>query len=114
YPSYTLTVYILLPLCPLPTPTPFPYTTLFRSPPAVPGGCSPGFGCSAARQAGLFEKSQLVGELGGGPGTARWRPGRDSAAPGRGDRKSTRLNSSHQIISYAVVCLKNKTDTGSP
>src|SRR5947208_5001179 len=26
-----------------------------------------------------------------------------------GDRKSTRLNSSHQIISYAVVCLKQKT-----
>src|SRR5947208_11959476 len=25
------------------------------------------------------------------------------------DRKSTRLNSSHQIISYAVYCLKNKT-----
>src|SRR5258708_29537814 len=28
----------------------------------------------------------------------------------RGDRKSTRLNSSHQIISYAVFCLKKKTD----
>src|SRR5207244_12665659 len=27
-----------------------------------------------------------------------------------GDRKSTRLNSSHQIISYAVFCLKKKTD----
>src|SRR5215216_7100055 len=30
------------------------------------------------------------------------------AGPGRGDRKSTRLNSSHQIISYAVFCLKKK------
>src|SRR5260363_309316 len=32
------------------------------------------------------------------------------AAPGptKGDRKSTRLNSSHQIISYAVFCLKKK------
>src|SRR5258708_26774431 len=30
-----------------------------------------------------------------------------AAAPGR-DRKSTRLNSSHQIISYAVFCLKKK------
>src|SRR5207244_12187577 len=29
----------------------------------------------------------------------------------RGDRKSTRLNSSHQIISYAVFCLKKKTNT---
>src|SRR5258708_26115363 len=28
--------------------------------------------------------------------------------PGGGDRKSTRLNSSHQIISYAVFCLKKK------
>src|SRR5258708_9310971 len=28
----------------------------------------------------------------------------------RGDRKSTRLNSSHQIISYAVFCLKKKKD----
>src|SRR5258708_26276303 len=29
-----------------------------------------------------------------------------------GDRKSTRLNSSHQIISYAVFCLKKKKNTG--
>src|SRR5258708_21637208 len=29
--------------------------------------------------------------------------------PNKGDRKSTRLNSSHQIISYAVFCLKKKT-----
>src|SRR5256885_11520893 len=28
---------------------------------------------------------------------------------GRGDRKSTRLNSSHLVISYAVFCLKKKT-----
>src|SRR5438445_7776643 len=30
----------------------------------------------------------------------------------RGDRKSTRLNSSHANISYAVFCLKKKTSTG--
>src|SRR5258708_15051898 len=30
---------------------------------------------------------------------------------GPGDRKSTRLNSSHQIISYAVFCLKKKKET---
>src|SRR5258708_11583887 len=30
----------------------------------------------------------------------------------RTDRKSTRLNSSHQIISYAVFCLKKKNNTG--
>src|SRR6266566_5625622 len=30
---------------------------------------------------------------------------------GAGDRKSTRLNSSHLVISYAVFCLKKKTET---
>src|SRR5438477_8193674 len=31
------------------------------------------------------------------------------SVPGRGDRKSTRLNSSHMSISYAVFCLKKKS-----
>src|SRR5258708_12382607 len=35
-------------------------------------------------------------------------------SPGEKDRKSTRLNSSHQIISYAVFCLKKKKPTPSP
>src|SRR6267143_5617333 len=35
-------------------------------------------------------------------------PGYGSAAPVTGDRKSTRLNSSHSSISYAVFCLKKK------
>src|SRR5436190_11158104 len=30
-----------------------------------------------------------------------------------GDRKSTRLNSSHTVISYAVFCLKKKTETST-
>src|SRR2546430_2830047 len=33
---------------------------------------------------------------------------------GRADRKSTRLNSSHSQISYAVFCLKKKNKTGQP
>src|SRR5258708_23992302 len=33
----------------------------------------------------------------------------EGAVTERGDRKSTRLNSSHQIISYAVFCLKKKS-----
>src|SRR2546421_12900686 len=33
---------------------------------------------------------------------------RSSRGPGSGDRKSTRLNSSHDQISYAVFCLKKK------
>src|SRR5438445_2407282 len=36
------------------------------------------------------------------------RPRRDRATADRGDRKSTRLNSSHANISYAVFCLKKK------
>src|SRR5690625_5956735 len=32
------------------------------------------------------------------------------AVPGRGDRKSTRLNSSHVAISYAVFCVKKKKE----
>src|SRR5256885_12256217 len=36
------------------------------------------------------------------------RPTKGEAASRRGDRKSTRLNSSHLVISYAVFCLKKK------
>src|SRR5256885_6309643 len=45
---------------------------------------------------------------------------RDAAAASRGcwrtrrDRKSTRLNSSHLVISYAVFCLKKKKHTPTP
>src|SRR5215475_3562623 len=40
-------------------------------------------------------------------------PGSSPTAPGRSqDRKSTRLNSSHVQISYAVFCLKQKNDGG--
>src|SRR5258708_29680699 len=39
---------------------------------------------------------------------SRARAHRPARALHRGDRKSTRLNSSHQIISYAVFCLKKK------
>src|SRR5258708_17036929 len=63
-----------------PRSTLFPYTTLFRSP-------------DAKRKTG--EKRSLPRSFG------------ISIVPER-DRKSTRLNSSHQIISYAVFCLKKK------
>src|SRR5204862_915813 len=41
----------------------------------------------------------------------RIRPVRRGSAAGAGDRKSTRLNSSHVEISYAVFCLKKKKKT---
>src|SRR5258708_15458178 len=72
-----------------PRSTLFPYTTLFRSRSLYPGDHIgiPGAGL----RNGLLETHRLLG--------------RDRAAL---DRKSTRLNSSHQIISYAVFCLKKK------
>src|SRR2546430_8936310 len=76
-----------------PRSTLFPYTTLFRSP---------------ARVIIRLSDRELVGECAGSQGLA--------AAAGAGrdieekftDRKSTRLNSSHSQISYAVFCLKKK------
>src|SRR5574340_1614602 len=47
----------------------------------------------------------------------RWQRARHRARHGRGDRrdrKSTRLNSSHQKISYAVFCLKKKKNEEKP
>src|SRR5437868_10266867 len=76
-----------------PRSTLFPYTTLFRSGVGPPPGRHDG--------AGLPQ----------GPRVRRaGRPDRVPLGPGRRqqDRKSTRLNSSHVSISYAVFCLKKK------
>src|SRR5438045_8233026 len=84
---------------PPPTSTLFPYTTLFRS----------GREREQRRRAG-GEHEQALGrrasQFGGDDQTAR----RDGQGPARArrDRKSTRLNSSHLGISYAVFCLKKK------
>src|SRR6266481_7832330 len=50
---------------------------------------------------GLFERGEAEHAFGAGAG--------DGDADVRRDRKSTRLNSSHSSISYAVFCLKKKT-----
>src|SRR2546428_3643609 len=82
-----------------PRSTLFPYTTLFRS---LHG-----------------RMGDRMGDLGFArvardhPGEVARQPDRCLAAPGRAvprqvDRKSTRLNSSHDQISYAVFCLKKK------
>src|SRR2546426_4865476 len=76
-----------------PRSTLFPYTTLFRSPPPLLlDDDPPGHGRPVNRT--------LVG-VGSGI------PKRDRVGV-VGDRKSTRLNSSHLVISYAVFCLKKK------
>src|SRR3712207_7075723 len=96
-----------------PRSTLFPYTTLFRS---RPGGRGPAE-CRAAATARNRSRTVLpvdqdrvadaddvpVAErLTGDPAAV------DERAVGRADRKSTRLNSSHANISYAVFCLKKK------
>src|SRR5947209_15351720 len=97
-----------------PRSTLFPYTTLFRS--IRPGKIdrSPcGTGCSA-RMAVLHARGILqVGDrfIGRSIIGSRFDCGIEAEATigGRSeDRKSTRLNSSHANISYAVFCLKKK------
>src|SRR5438034_8229304 len=76
-----------------PRSTLFPYTTLFRS-----GECrGPHRGFGGKNRA--WAERRCLGAL------RRHLPG--EVRPG-GDRKSTRLNSSHTVISYAVFCLKKK------
>src|SRR2546427_7456808 len=71
-----------------PRSTLFPYTTLFRSYPTC----------------GLFAEAAALGRT-----TLRsCPPYLDKQAQQAKDRKSTRLNSSHSQISYAVFCLKKK------
>src|SRR5437763_13118739 len=90
YPPTFVLFFSLLRLRRPPRSTLFPYTTLFRSlltlssvSPAAAKGCI---------------KGAIVGGVAG-----------HMAGHGKlGDRKSTRLNSSHRCISYAVFCLKKK------
>src|SRR3712207_8265581 len=79
-----------------PRSTLFPYTTLFRS-----------FGAEVVRAPELLhgKTSQVVHD---GVGVLAGLPSPFTATRYQ-DRKSTRLNSSHANISYAVFCLKKKT-----
>src|SRR5258705_10114730 len=93
-----------------PRSTLFPYTTLFRSVAAAlanePAVIAPGGGWAA--QPGALEDAKPRGYI-------VYLKARAEVAAGRaevtGDRKSTRLNSSHLGISYAVFCLKKKKHT---
>src|SRR6266446_8040552 len=68
-----------------PRSTLFPYTTLFQSPARQPHPARDGARAVLRRHRGRRRRDDLAG-----------------------DRKSTRLNSSHLVISYAVFCLKKK------
>src|SRR2546426_8845348 len=88
-----------------PRSTLFPYTTLYRS----------------ARRYSLHDAGHHVGDVAGNPPSEGRRYCYDwelhcgalmvRTSYGRADRKSTRLNSSHLVISYAVFCLKKKKKT---
>src|SRR3712207_7248501 len=90
-----------------PRSTLFPYTTLFRSASVehlhLERGRREPDAVQDQSAAGLPDA--LAAMVGGGDGTC----GAATAA----DRKSTRLNSSHANISYAVFCLKKKKNTNS-
>src|SRR5256885_3433678 len=89
-----------------PRSTLFPYTTLFRSGRGRLGGQSAGGGQGSSAD-GADGGS---GELGLGGRDVQVRAGPEGRRAGHmdQDRKSTRLNSSHLVISYAVFCLKKK------
>src|SRR5438034_8375973 len=80
-----------------PTSTLFPYTTLFRSQCRPQNLGSSGMATSSAWLWGR-DRAPLFPS----------RPSADVGRLGKTDRKSTRLNSSHTVISYAVFCLKKK------
>src|SRR5256885_4721489 len=77
-----------------PRSTLFPYTTLFRSQSQVTDRCFADSARELRQRLPALLDSEMI-------------PGIALAI----DRKSTRLNSSHLVISYAVFCLKKKTST---
>src|SRR2546430_13517802 len=90
-----------------PRSTLFPYTTLFRSARSPrQAGSEKGHRNRDARTNPVLRQSQLR-QL---PSSALLYRQSHAQSEG-GDRKSTRLNSSHSQISYAVFCLKKKKTT---
>src|SRR2546427_7607500 len=85
-----------------PRSTLFPYTTLFRSRDLVSIA-----GFHRAQDIGARQRKRLFAEH----VLLRARGAHDLLGMQRVDRKSTRLNSSHSQISYAVFCLKKKKET---
>src|SRR5256886_8063196 len=95
-----------------PRSTLFPYTTLFRSALAAVLGPRVGLrvrlGCRHAHRHHVAD-AELQPQRGDGQHEGDGRPGPSAGEDGQTDRKSTRLNSSHSQISYAVFCLNKKT-----
>src|SRR2546427_6127235 len=90
-----------------PRSTLFPYTTLFRSRVAARKGGTAHHDIRAAHPHERGAEGERVLESGGGRRVGGKRVGAAGSQMSE-DRKSTRLNSSHSQISYAVFCLKKK------
>src|SRR5438128_8459800 len=85
-----------------PQSTLFPYTTLFRSPPRLVGeSLTPNDPVGHQNPPWQDREGKRI---------PQGRPRRGGHRCRQEDRKSTRLNSSHGSISYAVFCLKKKKD----
>src|SRR3712207_7258521 len=97
-----------------PRSTLFPYTTLFRSELRAPLTWRPAPAAEGAEALGLTTVGALLEHLPRDTGEARTvgELGLEETATVLVDRKSTRLNSSHANISYAVFCLKKKKEQG--
>src|SRR2546426_7172715 len=89
-----------------PRSTLFPYTTLFRSSARHPRGCDLALDVDLLGPIADLRRRERVAERAEPLDVTSAR--RDVERLGALDRKSTRLNSSHLVISYAVFCLKNK------
>src|SRR3712207_7717560 len=91
-----------------PRSTLFPYTTLFRSVVCLGDSFHDPYGCGRLSA----ENRELLARLQRGRAWIWVSGNHDGVSPaalgGEADRKSTRLNSSHANISYAVFCLKKK------
>src|SRR5438034_8155028 len=101
--SWPASVFFVLLRLP-PSSTLFPYTTLFRSAGPFVAGSGGGGGRAFGQRGGV--RGDRDGD------TRRYDELREWDQPRRSDRKSTRLNSSHTVISYAVFCLKKKKKKG--
>src|SRR3712207_8306692 len=95
-----------------PKSTLFPYTTLFRSEEQRRVGNASSLHAAGRASRRVVEESRerIAQALGARPGEVVLTSG-GTEADNTADRKSTRLNSSHANISYAVFCLKKKTTT---
>src|SRR3712207_8869219 len=93
-----------------PRSTLFPYTTLFRSAALQADLDRAALPCLARAAHDLVERDEVgrAAQVRGEPAFGEGAETAAEVADVRVDRKSTRLNSSHANISYAVFCLKKK------